>query len=538
MQKYYLGKFEKEIKAKARELDQAHVVERLWKKDPSLWSDDRKVKEDISERLGWLYSPMLMKRNVSEINSFVDELKNSKTKYVVLLGMGASSLTAIVADRIFEKKKGLPRFFALDSTDPDAVLSIRKAIDIKQTLFIVASKSGSTIETMAHFKYFYDEVSRAKKDPGWNFAAITDSGTSLEELAREKNFRRVFINPSDIGGRYAALSYVGLVPMVIMGVDIEDIIESAITMAFSCKGKAARGNKGVFLGVAMAGLALNGMDKLTFVIEKSLAPFGLWLEQLIAESTGKFGKGIVPIVDEALGEAASYGKDRCFVYIKPKKNSTMQGTVNSLRRKGFPVIKITLNNKIALGGEFLKWEIATAIAGSIFRINPFDQPNVKEAKDKTNEILAQFHKKGAMPQMKEANGDISELLKAKKPSDYLAILAYVDETKKTEKALQELRGLLGEKFGVATTLGYGPRYLHSIGQLYKGGPKEGLFIEITKDDAKDIKVPDEHYTFGQLKMAQALGDLETLAKHGKRIVRIHIKGDVVRGIKKICTQSV
>jgi hypothetical protein len=421
-------------------------------------------------------------------------------QHVVLLGMGGSSLAPEVIHATFGAAAGFPTLHVLDTTDPASIIALESSVDLGRTLFLVASKSGGTIETLSHFGYFHAKVPR-----GEQFVAITDPGSNLEALGREHGFRRVFLNPPDIGGRYSALSYFGLVPAALVGAPVHDLLDQATEMACACHSCVpARENPGLWLGAVIGEAARAGRDKLTLVLPAAIGAFGTWVEQLVAESTGKEGRGILPVEGEPLGPQGAYGNDRLFVSI---------GDELGLE----PTVNLAFSSPLQLGAEFFRWEFATAVAGAVLGINPFDQPNVQEAKDATSRILA------AGPVPDPGFDDLGALLNEVRPGDYVAITAYIQRDAKNEEALRRVRTRLRDQYGVATTVGFGPRFLHSTGQLHKGGPNTGVFIQVVSDEGADLEIPGKPYTFGTLKAAQALGDLESLRAHGRRVARVRLQ---------------
>ncbi|MEP7147138.1 MAG: transaldolase, partial [bacterium] len=460
---------------------------------------------------------------------------------------------------------GYLNLFVLDSTDPLTISDIEKSIDAEKTIFIVASKSGSTIEVDSFFRYFFDKVQKLKgHETGKNFIAITDPGTQLETLAKENNFRKIFSNPPDIGGRYSALSYFGLVPAAMIGVDILKLLSNAESMMDKCMTTVSKKNPGVYLGTAIGELALKGFDKLTFILPFQINSFGFWVEQLIAESTGKEGKGIVPVEGEGIGKTSSYGKDRIFIYMSLGKESKREKKIiESFVKKDFPVIFIKLNDVYDTGGQFYLWEFATSIMGAIIGINPFDEPNVKESKDNTGNVLKYFEENKKLPEqiaqaqekdlkiyfdkklfpkntgLKKKTGKqklenfLQHFLKQSSKGDYISLMAYIQKNKTNEKLLQKIREILRAKKKLATTLGYGPRFLHSTGQLHKGGPGSGLYIQIVSEDTKDLQIPGKMLSFGTLKQAQAIGDYESLIKHDRRVIRINVGMNIEAGLKEL-----
>jgi glucose-6-phosphate isomerase len=472
----------------------------------------------------------------------------------VLLGMGGSSLAPEVFNFTFGSKMGFPDLLMLDSTDPGAVKRVLERINLPKTLFVVATKSGTTLETTSLYHYFRAQVEGGRPPkPGMQFVAITDPGTPLDKLAVESGFRRTFLNPASIGGRYSALSYFGLVPAALIGVDVKSLVERAENMLDSCGREVPPPeNPGLRLGAALAAFAGAGRDKITLVFSDKLRSLGSWIEQLLAESLGKDGKGLVPVDAEPLGAPAVYGDDRLFVSVLLKGDSAHDATLGKLAAEGHPVIRLELSDVLELGGEFVRWEIATAAAGALLEVNPFDEPDVASAKEKTAELLARWRKTHRFPEWKavaEENGlalmtgredkpdSFSEGLRAHlnqaQPGDYLAIQAYLTPTKDVGERLKEIRTLLRDRFHVATTVAYGPRYLHSTGQLHKGGKANGLFLQLTGNDPEEIVIPGAGYGFGTLKAAQALGDLQALSEAGRRVARVHLKGNQTAALDKV-----
>jgi len=551
-QEMILGGYEEAVADHARKLTATQFSRRLWQKDPDLWSEDKETHNQIKNSLGWLHVAEKMIANVPDLLNFSARIREAGIRQVVHLGMGGSSLAPLVFQRTFRKgEKGLP-LTVLDTTDPRTVLEIEKNLPMKDTLFIVASKSGSTAETIAFMQYFYDKVKRAKgKRPGDNFVAITDPGSPLTKKAYEYNFRKTFLNYPDIGGRYSALSYFGMVPAALMGIDIEQILERAIRMAHSSQlSRAWPDNPSITLGTAIGELAKRGRDKLTFLTSQSIASFGMWLEQLLAESTGKEGTGILPVAGEDIGEPSVYDSDRVFVYfeLQDEKYDKTIGQLHRLSEAGHPVVIIHLKDKYDIGQEMMRWEIATATAGSIIGINPFDQPNVQESKDYTNNLLEEIAKKGSGDSVL-GNGDgkitvdaagtsklekaLTAFLQKARDHEYVDIQAYLTEKPETERALNEIRLDIRDRLKTTTTLGYGPRYLHSTGQYHKGGPNDGLFIQLAADVSEDTEIPGRDYSFGTFRKAQAQGDLEALKKHDRRVLRINLGKDIEGGLNRL-----
>ncbi|HVN63883.1 MAG TPA: hypothetical protein VMT58_04555, partial [Candidatus Binataceae bacterium] len=521
-------------------------------KDTSLWKKDPKHQAIISNALGWLSVPGLMAERAADLRTFADEVGMAGVRDVVLLGMGGSSLCPELFARTFPPAPGFPKLHVLDSTVPDAIMAVQRNIDLGHTLFIVSSKSGGTIETLSHYAAFYDQVkSHSGNPPGAHFVAITDPGTKLETIGKEKQFRRIFLNPPDIGGRYSALSYFGLVPAALIGMDVAKLLDRAIRMAHSSAGCIrVDDNLGVSLGAALGALQKTGRDKLGFVVSPPIAAYGLWVEQLIAESTGKEGTGIVPICDEPIADPRYYGKDRIFAYLRLDEGASAEQDAGfeAIRKAGIPAVKIAVADKIDLGEEFMRWEIATATAGAILGIDAFDQPNVQESKDNTGRLLAEFQKTGKLPSVEPiakqgaltiySGGATAQALKGQsdfraflraffglvRPGDYFATMAYVAPSPAVDKEIAALRQAIMERFDIATTFGYGPRFLHSTGQLHKGGPNTGLYLQITQDHRESIPIPGAPYDFSLLNQAQSMGDFQSLEAHGRRVIRVHLSG--------------
>ena len=550
------------------ELQMNDFVEGLWAKRPELWSDDPDVQKKISNRLGWLESPELMVKSLPRLTRFADAVRKDGIAHVVLLGMGGSSLAPEVMRAILGVAAGWPWFTMLDSTDPGAVKAVEQGVALKDTLFLIGSKSGTTVEPNVLSAYFRGRLEASGvKQPSRHFVAITDEDTALHELAQREGYREIFINPSDIGGRYSALSFFGMVPAALMGIDISGLLAWGRGMALLCAPtNAIAQNPGVALGIAIGAAARNGRDKLTLITGPQLKPFGLWIEQLIAESTGKQGTGIVPIAGEPLGPPSVYGDDRLFVRLRlhggdPEEHQR-DGRVERLRAAGHPIITIHLKEPAAIGAEFIRWEIATATAGAILGINPFDEPNVQQAKDATKGLLGKFVADGKLPgpipqippesregssltfdgkswetigaSSKNAVTAIGDFLRLIQKGDYVGLLAYLPFDAPIGERLARLRTAIRDRSRVATMFGYGPRYLHSTGQLHKGGPNTGVFALITAEPLEDVAVPGERYSFGVLELAQALGDFASLEATGRRAVRIHLRAPDLRAVDQAC----
>jgi glucose-6-phosphate isomerase/transaldolase/glucose-6-phosphate isomerase len=517
-------------------LNRNQVIERLWSKDHRLWKPDPK---EITDRLGWLTVQEQIREQLGQLQRCVSAAKELKIKDVVLLGMGGSSLGPEVFRTTFQPQKGAPRLWVLDSTIPGWVRQVTKAISPARTLFLVASKSGGTIEVMSLFAHFWKLVTNAKGNQGAKqFVAITDPGTGLEKMAKDYGFGEIFSNPADIGGRYSVLSLFGLVPAAFLGVNISRLLDRAAGMAERCRlEQDVQANPGAYLGAVMGSLAKTGRDKVTVIASPSLTTFGLWVEQLLAESTGKEGTGLIPIAQEPVMKPNAYGADRFFVYLKLKgeKNAALDQAVQALVKAKQPVLQFNLRDHYDLGAEFFRWEFATAVAGHVLGIHPFDQPNVQESKDNTSRVLDTFQSTGRLPtqsnhQPKEVANALSGLLQ---PGSYLSVLGYTTPTRPLEAAVGRLRRALMSKYRVATTFGYGPRYLHSTGQLHKGGPNTGVFLELVDHMAPDLPIPGRPFSFGTLANAQASGDLESLRTHHRQAIRVQLGRNPVAVVNAI-----
>ncbi len=518
-----LGAYLSDVEATLADLQKRDVVGRVWRKDHTVWKPDP---EEITDRLGWLNVTDLMCEQLPALASFAEEVRSAGFRHVVLLGMGGSSMGPEVLRQTFGSAAGYPELVVLDSTVPAWVQGVTEGIDPARTLFLVSSKSGTTIEPISFYRHFRGLVEQAigKEEAGGNFVAITDSGTPLERLAGELGFRRVFSNSADLGGRYSVLSYFGLVPAMLMGIDVGALLDRADCMREGCASCVpAHENPGAWLGTIMGILALQGRDKLTLVTSPSISSFGLWMEQLIAESTGKDSKGIVPVAGEPLADPAHYSDDRVFAYLRLEgdDNSAIDEAMKGIESSGQPVVRLDLRDRYDLGAEFFRWEFATTVAGSILGIHPFDQPNVQQAKDLTGRVLQDYQDSGRLPEV-DAPTSLDDLLPEVKQGDYLAVMASTRQTPETDQALAELRRKVMERHGIATTLGYGPRFLHSTGQLHKGGPNTGLFLQVTASHERDVEIPGQPYSFGVLADAQALGDLRALQDLDRRVARVHL----------------
>jgi glucose-6-phosphate isomerase len=554
-----LGAHESSVAQSLAEMERSDVVGRIWSRDHRLWKPQP---VEIANRLGWLHIVGKMKASLPQIFEFVDNVRSDGYNRALLLGMGGSSLAPEVFRKTFGVQSGYLDLAVLDSTDPETILDLASEIDLARTLFIVSTKSGTTIETLSLFKYFYNRVSEAfgLSEAGQHFIAITDAGTPLESIARAYAFRAAFLNDPDIGGRYAALSYVGLVPAGLMGLELEGNLDRTQRIVQNCR-MAGSENLGACLGAMLGELALAGKDKLTLVCSPSVASFGDWVEQLIAESTGKEGKGIFPVVSEEPGPPEVYADDRLIVYLQLKGEADQESFVRALEDAGQPVVRLRLEELADLGGQFFLWEMATAVAGHLLAINPFDQPDVEAAKVFARQAVAAYEHEGRLPEtgaplriegisidanpgwsspVPPSGGDLVEgFLGQANPGDYLALQAFIQPTPEVEALLRALRRNLCARTKLATSLGYGPRFLHSTGQLHKGDRGNGLFIQITADPDRDIPIPDEAgaprstITFGALKLAQAFGDRQALRAARRRVISLHLGRDILGGLQKI-----
>ena len=546
------------IEAGYAELDKKNAAQRLYDRDALFWKSDAENIASIKNRLGWLDVPT----NAKDLITFATQIKNEGYKHAVLLGMGGSSLCSEVARQTFGSKDDYPELLVLDNTAPPAILHVQQQIDMSKTLFIAASKSGGTMETISFFKYFYEQLKATGfAEPGKNFVAITDDATPLVKMANDYQFRKVFVNRGDIGGRYSVLSDFGLLPMALMGIDIEAMLASTQRMKVSCdQGGPVADNPGVGLGTALGIAQRNGRDKITFIMSPSIQAFGYWVEQLIAESTGKEGKGLIPVTGELLGTPDVYGDDRVFVhmYLSTDDNKDSESKLIALEKAGHPIVRISIGDKIELGGEYYRWEVATVIVGAVIGINPFNEPNVAEGKKNTNDILEERSKTGTFKKtnlllrenelliygsdkVKEI-GDrghiplkdfIVDFIAQVKPADYISLLCYFEETEARTASLQNWRMQLRDKVKVATTFAYGPRYLHSTGQLHKGGPATGAYVILTGDNKESLPIPDQKFGFDVLNEAQSLGDFRSLNDKGRKLIYIQLGKDIDKGIEDL-----
>jgi transaldolase len=557
-----LGALQTAVDETLTRADAEHFAQQVWEKHPGFWKPNPNEQQEITNRLGWLTVADQMRDALPRLNALRDAVRAEGVTHVVLLGMGGSSLAPEVLDETFGEAQGQPKLFILDTTDPTTIEAVESHIDLAHTLFLVASKSGGTLETLSQFKYFYAKAQALGGEPGAQFIAITDPGTKLDAMAQQLGFRDIFRNPDDIGGRYSALSFFGLVPAALIGVDLEKLLDRATAMAAACQASVpADTNPGVWLGASMGTLALRERDKVTIVASPPIATFGYWVEQLIAESTGKEGRGILPVEGEELGAPDVYGSDRLFVYLRTDAvaDARQDQQIATLEAAGQPVVRLQVRDTYDLGQEFFRWEFAVAVAGALIGINAFDQPNVQESKDVTDALLAAYANTHTLPEPAallrtesgqvaivaegaeaEAVGRANSLQEAidvfvreAQPGDYLALLAYLPRTAETDTALQAIRLRLRDHLRVATTVGYGPRFQHSTGQLHKGGANNGVFLQFVSPNGPELAIPDAPYTFKTLKAAQALGDLRTLEKHERRVVRIQLGSDLKAGLNEV-----
>jgi len=537
-------------------------VERLWARDASLWTGNGEDKW-----LGWLDIVEEQQKTNRRFTNFSAEVRDAGFTHVLLLGMGGSSLCPEVLRKSFGRIEGFPELHVLDSTDPQQVKTFENKIDLTKTLFFVSSKSGTTLEPNIFKQYFFARVTDAVGEDtvGSHFIAITDPGSKLRQEAENDGFRKIFLGVPSVGGRYSAISDFGMAPAAAMGIDVARFLDRTSEMVSACGAAvAAKANPGVILGAILGTAHNHGRDKVTFVASPGIYDLGAWLEQLLAESTGKNGKGLIPVDHEPPGTPNLYGKDRVFAYLRLEStpDASQDAAIAELQNAGQPVITISLREVYDLGQEFFRWEFATAVAGSIIGINPFDQPDVEASKVATRKLTEQYEQTGSLPPESpffEAYGvrlfaderNANELKRAAKetslagflkahldrlqPNDYCALLAYVEMSEEHERTLQTARHTVRDAKQVATCLGFGPRFLHSTGQAYKGGPNTGVFLQITCDDKKDLPVPNQKYTFVVVKAAQARGDLEVLAERGRRALRVHL-GDLSESLRILATE--
>jgi transaldolase/glucose-6-phosphate isomerase len=555
------GDLAQSVKATLEDWKQNNKVKRLWTGDASLWTN-----KDEGNWLGWLGIVNEQIAHNADFKKIADEIHNAGFKHLVLLGMGGSSLCVEVFGKTFGKKEGYPQVHILDSTDPAQIRTLESKIDIANTIFIVASKSGTTLEPNIFEQYFYEKVKQSvgAAEAGKRFIATTDPGSQMQKVAEAHGFRHIFYGVPSIGGRYSALSNFGMIPAAIQGVDVPKFLGRAEEMVHACASAVpADENPGAILGAILGTLQKSGRDKVTIFASPGISDLGAWLEQLLAESTGKEGKGLIPVDRESIGAPEVYGKDRVFVYMRLEDgaDAKQDAGVATLEKTGQPVVRIQVANNYELGQEFFRWEIATAVAGSIIGINAFNQPDVEASKIETRKLTDEYEKSGSLPQetpffeekgaklysdeknaaaLKQAAGKDATLtsyvrahLNRLKAGDYFAVLGYIERNEQNRTELQTIREAIRDKKHVATCLGFGPRFLHSTGQAYKGGPNSGVFLQITCDDVADLSVPGKKYTFGIVKAAQARGDFNVLTERGRRALRVHLTGDLTAGLKTL-----
>lgn len=541
-QSWKLGAYTVRVDELRKDWQAEGVGARVWRRDPTLWP--AAPPEDVADRMGWLQLPELMHEQLPELMAFAEEVRKEGIRHVVVLGMGGSSLAPDVLRSMFGTRPGFPELLVLDSTHPQAIAAVARRIDPRKTLFLVSSKSGTTLEPLSFYRYFWEAVRSTGAPPERQFAVVTDPGTPLEKLAEEERFRAVFRALPTVGGRYSALTHFGLVPAALIGAEVRGLLDQAWTMAEECAPSVpVLENPGLGLGAVLGELARQGRDKLTFYASSGFEPFPVWVEQLVAESTGKIGKGIVPVVDEPRMAVDRYGADRLFVEIQERgrPDADLADHVARLERAGHPVIHLRVADRTQLGQEFFRWELAVASAGMVLGINPYDQPDVEFAKELARQAMA--HPSGAVGAGAvetvpiHDTGELSRRLQAwmqmLRPGDYVAVQAYLAPTPEVAAALGEIRRELLGRLRVATTLGIGPRFLHSTGQLHKGGPNTGLFLQIVDTPEKDLEVPGMGYTFGQIIRAQAIGDYQALVQKHRRVLRVDLGSDVPAGLRRL-----
>jgi len=546
------------------ELLETRAIRRLAGRDASLWGSESGRAAVVANRLGWLDAPEWLEPRLGELRSFAAGIRDDGFTRVLLLGMGGSSLAPEVLQNVCTPGPGAPTLDVLDSTDPTAIEHIEEASRLDRTFFLVSSKSGGTIETRSQHAYFRERLqSSGVEAPGSRFAAVTDPGSPLDTLATQDGFRAIFRNPADVGGRYSALTYFGMLPAALLGLDLKGLAARATAAKRESLGERPEENGALRLAALLASGARVGRDKMTIVTPPLLRPLGYWIEQLVAESTGKEGLGIIPVEGEPLGPTHHYGSDRILVAItlEGEPDADLDRLLTEWTRAGGPAVRIELPDRDSIAAEFYRWEVATALAGALLGINPFDEPNVQESKDATREILDELVRTGSLPgSSPRTRGDgveihasdelwmrltsgvpsmpslelvLNRLLALAAPGDYLAVLAYVERTASTEASFALLRRAIRNAIHLPVLQGYGPRYLHSIGQLFKGGPPNGLFLEITANEPSDLAIPGQPYTFGQLEMAQALGDVRSIERHGRPVLRLHLARGLETGLASV-----
>jgi glucose-6-phosphate isomerase len=560
-QQLLLGGYAGQVQQTVGELRAARYVRRLWKRDPSLWSADSAAQAAIRQRLGWLDIIDVMRPQVEALRVFAADVRSAGMTQALLLGMGGSGLFPEICRNTFGVAPGGLDLAVLDTTDPAAILARQQRCSARQTLVIVSSKSGSTSEVSALSKHFYEWLASTGEPAGTRCIAISDAGTSLEAQAKSWGFRRIFTHGqgtgAEVGGRFSALTYFGLVPAALLGIDVGALLGRAQDMFRACgPERPEEENPGVQLGAALGALGRAGLDKLTFICTPGLASFGTWVEQLIAESTGKVGRGLVPIYGEPLRPPGAYTSDRVFVELQlaGTVDQALAGHVDALAAGGHPVIRIRWQDLDDLGAEVAKWCVATTAAARLLEINPFDEPNVQESKDRTKALLQQYAREGRLTDDEHerfADADVAvygavelgratsltqcleALFQQLRPRDYIALLSFLPRTPELDRTMQSLRERVALRLGYATMLQFGPRYLHSTGQLYKGGPDTGLFLQFTDEGGEDLPIPGEPFSFATLKRAQALGDFQAMQQRGRRVLRLHIRGSLQGTIQRV-----
>lgn len=556
--KYSIGDHQNSLDELLKKLNDEKIIERIWNKDHTVWSNDP---TEITNRLGWLDSVDVTDRSLDEIKDFVEDVRNAGYTNALLMGMGGSSLAPEVFRLTFGVKEGYLDLSVIDSTHPQVVMEKVKELNPATTLYIVSTKSGGTVETFSFMKFFFNYVSKllGREEAGKHFVAITDPGSGLQTVAQELNFRKVFLNDPNIGGRFSALSLFGIVPAALVGSEIEKILSLAKEETLNCKktGKTASENIATVIGAMIGALGKKGIDKITYIISPQFKFIGAWIEQLVAESTGKVGKGILPVDLESIELPEFYSNDRLFVYLKLKDDFTYDKKVSELKLAGFPIIETELDSIYDLGKQFFMWEFATAVAGWVLQIQPYDQPNVEQAKIVARQMMKEYQEKGKLPELIPALedkgmkvfGDIStksidESLKSflsdcKGGKNYVAIQAYLNPTEGIVEVLQNLRTAIQKQYKVATTLGFGPRFLHSTGQLHKGDAGNGYFIQLVSAIGEDLPIPENageektSITFGILISAQALGDRQALIDNKRKVITIDLGSNCLNSLKKL-----
>ena len=541
--------------SKLSDKEKQEILEKIFQRDASVYTDDPEKQKHIAQRLGWLEAPKRMRPHLEDLYAFAQKVKEEGFDSVVHCGMGGSSLFPLALGKIFGPEPGWPSFHVLDSTDPEEIARVEKEFDLSKTLFVIASKSGTTIETLAQFHYFWERLSALVKTPGEHFVAITDEGSPLHHLGEERGFRRVFLNPADVGGRYAALTFVGLVPAALMGLSLERLLDSADEMLETCQPHIPwEYNPAAWLSEYISERFFLGQDKLTIMADPLLRPFALWIEQLVAESLGKEFSGVIPVVGETPGSPTVYGPDRIFVYLGLRgRQDLYRRLFSDLKDAGFPMRAYWLEDRYELGAECIRWELAVALCGIWLGINPFDEPDVIRAKKKTKEVLETFKQTGEFPvefyldedlnigflyagglkvQYPRLRAVIKKFLYETPPWGYFAFLPYLPYEGEIEEIFTDLRTLLRGRRQCSTILGFGPRYLHSTGQLFKGGPRTGRYIIFTRKGRQEQHIPGWGYTFWDLEFAQAYGDFQALSEQDRPVIHLHLSENYKEDLQK------